>query len=66
MWRARRCRPLASSATVIKYALDASTVEALTGQPATKIRITTAGDDFDFDIHKKSLRDFQKDIPCVM
>ena len=52
--------------TVIKYALNADVMKALTSQPATKIRVTMANDDnLDFEIHKKSFGDFKTAVECI-
>ncbi len=52
--------------SIIEYALDASTMEALASQPATSLWITTAEDYIDFEIHKKSLGDFKTAVECVL
>lgn len=51
--------------TVIKYALDADIKKALASQPATKIRLTMANSNLDFEIHKKSLDDFKLAVQCI-
>ncbi len=50
---------------VIKYALDAGAVEALTRQSAARLRLTMVRDDFDFEIHKKSVDDLSSAVRCV-
>jgi hypothetical protein len=51
--------------TVITYALDADIMKALASQPATKIRVTMANDNLDFEIHKGSIEDFKMAVQCI-
>jgi len=54
------------AAAVIKYALDEETMKALSSQSATKLRLTMANKDLDFDVHEKSVDDLSLAIRCVM
>lgn len=49
----------------IRYLLDPDTAAALSAQNATNIRITAEDRNFDIEIHKKSIEDFQNAIRCI-
>lgn len=49
----------------IGYTLDDSTADLLTAQNATHIRVETAEENHDVEIHKKSLGDIRKAVKCI-
>ena len=54
------------ASAVIKFALDEEAMKTLASQPATKLRLTMANKDLDFDVHKKSVDDLRSAIQCVI
>ena len=53
------------SRATIHYALDAESFLALTGQSATRVRLSTKDKHFEFDVDKKSVNDFQQALYCL-
>lgn len=50
----------------LKYPLDAADLEALAGQPASKVSVTTDNGSFDIEVHKKSVNDFMTATNCSL
>lgn len=54
-----------AAVATIRYSLNPDTSAALSAQYATNIRITAEDRNFDIEIHKKSIEDFQNAMRCI-